>query len=175
AQQVEDVVRLVMEKHTSCIPVVDKELKVKALVTERDLLPKNTGDLKVKVSSAMVSNVISATPGMMIGDASKIMVRNRLRRLPVVSEGHLMGVVTALDILSFLAGGEYKGVHSRENLSTRVEEVMEREIASFSPNQDLGEVSAAVWETGLGGFPVQEGGRLKGIVTVTDILRHAYS
>ena len=111
---------------------------------------------------------------MMISDVAKIMVRNRLRRLPVISEDNLVGVVTAFDVLGFLEDGDYKGVFAEENLSTRVDEIMEKEVTTVDPDEDLNKVVGMVRESGYGGFPVVKDGEIIGIITTTDVLRWIY-
>jgi CBS domain-containing protein len=172
---VEDAVQLMLARRTSIIPIVEdeKSLKVAAIVTERDVLP-TTDEVGATVSEVMSEDCVTATPGMMLSDVAKIMVRNKLRRLPVVSEDKVAGVVTQFDLLRFLSRGEFRGVHAEENLSVRVSDVMSGEVVSVSPRQDLACVISLVKETGLGGFPVIEKGKLVGIVTTVDIIRHIY-
>jgi CBS domain-containing protein len=172
---VEDAVFIMLDRKSSCIPVVgsEKEMDVVALVTERDVLPP-AGEMGVAVSRVMHRDPITATSGMMISDVSKVMVRNQLRRLPVVGEDRIAGLVTVFDILGFLEDGEYKGVYAEENLSTRVEEVMETNVITVSPEDDLGKVVGLVKDVGYGGFPVVEGEKVAGIVTTTDVLRWVY-
>ncbi|MFH1126115.1 MAG: CBS domain-containing protein [Candidatus Altiarchaeota archaeon] len=172
---VEDAVNIMLDRHSSCIPVVDNKdnLKVVALVTERDILPPAV-DFGIKIKNVMQKNVITSSLGMMISDVSKIMVRNGLRRLPVVRLERLVGVVTILDILGYLERGQYKGVNAEENLSVRVEDIMEAEVVPVSPEQDLGDVCRLVRETGFGGFPVAVDDKLEGIVTTTDVFRWVY-
>jgi len=173
---VADAADIVVGKRTSCIPIVDgaRNMKVIGLVTERDLLP-TAEDFGVRVRDVMRGDVITSSRGMMISDVSKIMVRNRLRRLPVIEDEKLVGVVTVLDVLGFLSRGNFKGVDAEENLSVRVEGVMEGNVVTVRPHDDLGVVCRLVRETGYGGFPVSEGGKLEGIVTTTDVLRWVYS
>ena len=172
---VEDVVKIMLERRTSLIPIISdpEEPIVKAIVSERDILPK-VRDFGVDVSSVMQTKVITATDGMMLSDVAKIMVRNSLRRLPVIKEDTVVGVVTVFDALGYLSRGEYKGVYAEENLSTRVNEIMEEKVVSVKPTDDLGVVVKLVTETNLGGFPVIDDSRLEGIVTTTDVIRHAY-
>ncbi|MBD3387687.1 MAG: CBS domain-containing protein [Candidatus Altiarchaeales archaeon] len=172
---VEEVVDIMVDKKTSCIPVVedDEDLSVIALVTERDVLPM-AGEFGVPVSEVMNSKPITASEGMMLSDVSKVMVRNQVRRLPVIKEGSLAGVVTVFDVLGYLERGEYKGVDAEENLSTRVEEIMASEVLALRPEEDLGEAVKLIGTSGYGGFPVAEDGSLKGIITITDILRWVY-
>lgn len=171
-----DVADIVVKKHTSAIPVVEDKnnLKVVAIVTERDVLP-DMESLGVSVGDVMKKKVITATLGMTMSDVAKVMVRNRLRRLPVVSEDKVVGVVTVFDVLGYVSKGEFKGVLAEENLNTRVDEIISRDVVSVKPSQDLAEVVKMVHETGFGGFPVMEDNRLAGIVTTTDVLETFYS
>jgi len=172
---VEDAINIMIDRHSSCIPIVDngKSLTVVSVVTERDILPPAV-DFGVKIKQVMQKKVIISTPGMMLSDVSKIMVRNGLRRLPVILLEKVVGVVTIFDILGYLEKGSYKGINAEENLSVRVQDIMAPEVTSVRPEQDLGDVCRLVRETGFGGFPVVSGERLEGIVTTTDVFRWVY-
>ncbi|MFC2162925.1 CBS domain-containing protein [Candidatus Altiarchaeota archaeon] len=172
---VEDALTLMLEARKSCIPIVEDEesLKVTAVTTERDLLP-HSKDFGVTVSEVMKSHPLTSSLGMMIGDVAKIMVRNRLRRLPVIQEDTVIGVVTVFDILDFIKEGHFTGIKVTDNLATRVDEVMEKKVVSVHPENDLSQVSQQILETGYGGFPVTVEGRLEGIITTTDVLRWVY-
>lgn len=173
---IDDITKIIIEKRTSAIPIVE-DLEVKeviAIVTERDALP-TLEEFGSPVKDAMSRKCITSTPGMMISDVSKIMVRNRLRRLPVVREDELVGVVTVFDVLKFLGYGEFKGINAEEVLSkTRVEDIMERKVITLKPEDDLALVPKFVKETGIGGFPIVEDNRILGIITTSDIIRHVY-
>ncbi|MFH1056054.1 MAG: CBS domain-containing protein [Candidatus Altiarchaeota archaeon] len=173
---VEDAVSIMLDKHSSCIPIVSdsKTMGVVGLVTERDVLPHTDDKIGVAVGRVMKPKPITATLGMMLSDVSKIMVRNQLRRLPVIRQEEVVGLVTVFDVLGFLEGGEYKGVGAEENLSTRVDEIMEENIISVAPEDDLDSVVGLIHDTGYGGFPVVKDGRLEGVITTTDVLRWVY-
>lgn len=72
------------------------------ILTERDLLMKVVSlDLKpstVKVDKIMSAPIMTIAPDADITEAAKIMSRNKIRRLPVVERGKLVGIVTASDI-----------------------------------------------------------------------------
>ncbi|MBU0763132.1 MAG: CBS domain-containing protein, partial [Candidatus Altiarchaeota archaeon] len=150
--QAQDIAEIMVNKRSSIIPIVEDEaeLKVVAVVTERDMLP-NTFEYGVDVADVMSRKVITASKGMTLGDVSKAMVRNQIRRLPVIEEDSVVGVITSLDLLGYLEKGEYKGVYAEENLETRVEELMEPEVISLRPDDDLGDMVKLVKETGIGG------------------------
>lgn len=172
---IEDIVDIIIDDKTSFIPIVNKkdDLTLVGVVTERDVLPEPS-DYGITVGDVMKKDVIASSLGMMMSDVTKVMVRNRLRRLPVMREDELIGVVTVFDVLGYLERGQFKGVDAEENLSTRVDEIMEKTVVSVSPGDDLGVIPELVSETGFGGFPVVSDGKLVGIVTTTDVIRWVY-
>lgn len=172
---IDDVARLIVDRHTSAIPVVDdrKDKKVVAIVTERDILPQVEA-FGITVEEVMKTKPIISTKGMMISDVSKIMVRNGYRRLPVIAEDRVVGIVTVFDVLKFLGYGEFQHTDAEEALSERVEEIMSDEVVAVGMDQDLADVARLVRDTGIGGFPVMDKDRLVGLVTTSDIIRVAY-
>lgn len=82
--------------------IIVKSKKPVGILTERDLLMKVVSlDLKpstVKVGKIMSAPIITIAPDTDITDAARMMARNRIRRLPVVERGKLVGVITASDI-----------------------------------------------------------------------------
>jgi CBS domain-containing protein len=174
---VEEAVDIMLNKKSSCIPVIgdEKRMDIVALVSEHDLMPlEDPSGMGATVREVMHKNPIIATLGMMISDVSKIMVRNQFRRLPVIREDRLVGVVTALDVVGYLEDGHYKGVSAEENLSTRVDEILTEKVVTVDSSADVGQVVKLVKETGYGGFPVVDSEKLQGIITTTDILRWVY-
>jgi signal-transduction protein with cAMP-binding, CBS, and nucleotidyltransferase domain len=85
----------------------DDHEKVIEIVTERDLvrrvLTKEGGSSEASVKSIMSSSLIVVDPNITIEEAAKVMERNRVRRLPVVDEAELAGVVAVSDLAKALA------------------------------------------------------------------------
>jgi predicted transcriptional regulator len=81
--------------------------KIVGIVTERDLvrraLTKRSGLSRLKVKSIMSSPLITIKPDVCVEDAAKVMSSNKVRRLPVIGEDGLAGVITATDIARSLA------------------------------------------------------------------------
>jgi CBS domain-containing protein len=81
--------------------------KIVGIVTERDLvrraLTKGGGLSRLKVKSIMSSPLIIINPEAWVEDAAKVMSDNKVRRLPVVGESGLAGVITVTDIARSLA------------------------------------------------------------------------
>ena len=85
-----------------CLIVVDKG-KVAGIFTERDILTKvvetskNAG--KTKVSEIMSTKLVVGTPEMDVVDAARMMLQKKIKKLPVVTDSKLVGLVTFTDIV----------------------------------------------------------------------------
>lgn len=90
----------------SCL-LVTSNGKVVGIVTERDMvrraLTKGGGTSKLRVKSIMSSPLIIINPEAWVEDAAKVMSTNKVRRLPVVGEDGLAGIITVTDIAKSLA------------------------------------------------------------------------
>ncbi len=75
---------------------------VKGIVTERDLLFKVTAKhmdpAGLKVTEIMSSPLISIDPEASIREATKIMIDNKIRRLAVIKDGALVGMISVWDV-----------------------------------------------------------------------------
>jgi len=156
--------------------VVDDESRVKGVVTERDFLgiAANLAG-EEKVGEYMTGRVISTTPGTTIGDAAKMMVRNSFRRIPIVSEHRLVGMVTTRSLIRFIGENgifeKMRGNRIDDVLSTRVSEVMKRDPAKMSGSSSIKDAVELMLSTGEGTVCVVEDERLAGILTERDVVR----
>lgn len=106
--------------------------------------------------------------------AADVMTRERIRHLPVLEEGRLVGILTQRDVLeagmsSALGYGEKA---RREFLVTiPVKEVMTDEVVTIGPQEDARRVAELMLEHQIGCVPVIEGTKLIGLITETDLLR----
>lgn len=82
----------------SAVPVVDQADHVLGLVSEYDLLAK-TG---LVADDMMTTSVISVTVDTAISDLRQLLVNQRIRRVPVLREGRLVGIVSRGDIVALL-------------------------------------------------------------------------
>lgn len=155
--------------------IVDKDKKILGIVTERDLAfllaDKLTGK---KVEEYMTRKVVTASPGTTLGEATKTMTENSFRRLPVVSGGKLVGMLTTRMIIDFIGRNNIfaKIVENRvdEVLKTRCEEIMKTGVATVTKDMDLGEVAKVIKDEGSGTVCAVDNDRLAGILTERDLV-----
>ena len=128
---------------------------------------------RIKVVDVMTKNPLVMTPAETIGQADELMTENRIRQLPVVDEGALLGIITDRDIRSFLAQSALVEPEERAKvLRTNVREIMTAEPLTLAPDDDLREAVELLIDEKIGGIPVVDQAEgLVGIVTYVDVLR----
>lgn len=129
----DEIARLLREHRIGGLPVVDDESRVIGIVSETDLFLKEKGmpfsAVKVPTlfqrwvdpdrlaeiyeeahrhtaADVMTTEVVCVKVGDPVGHAARIMMQNNIKRIPVLQEGRLAGIVTRSDILRLMAKDE---------------------------------------------------------------------
>lgn len=101
-ETVEVAARTLAQYNIGILPVCDHRDKLCGLVTDRDLVTRcvaaNRSPAETRVSDVMTMQVTSANPDMETDVAAGIMGRCQVRRLPVVENGRLCGMVSLGDL-----------------------------------------------------------------------------
>ena len=96
-QTVGDALRLMQENHIGGIPVVDGEMKLIGIVTNRDL--RFQTEMSLPIAEVMTCKNLVTTNNPDLQEASKILLKNKIEKLPVVDENNkLIGLITYRDI-----------------------------------------------------------------------------
>ena len=106
--------------------------------------------------------------------ADDVMKMKRLRHLPVVEEGRLVGILTQRDLFhAALSTALNFGEKAQKGFlkTVVVKEVMTDEVLTIDPGADVKEAARRMIEHKIGCLPVVENGKLVGIVSETDLLR----
>lgn len=126
------------------------------------------------VRDFMQTNVITIPSDTLITDAQKIMQQNNIRRLPVVDNGKLVGIVTRTKLRD-VAPSEATSLSIWELnyllSKIKVKEVMVKNVITCTPDMTIEEAALLGAEHRIGAMPVMEGGKLVGIITSTDLFR----
>lgn len=120
----------------------------------------------------MTPNPIVIDPQTSILDALHIMKEKKVRRLPVVAHGKLVGIVTEKDLrespslkATSLSIFELNYLLAK----TPVSEVMTKDPITVTPDTTIEEAAVIMRDNQISGLPVVEDGKVVGIVTETDI------
>jgi acetoin utilization protein AcuB len=127
------------------------------------------------VREVMTGAVITAPPWMPILEARNLMVKERIRHLPVrAPHGELLGIITDRDIrLNLPSQATSLSVWEINHLLAKltVDEIMTQVVITVGPDIPAREAARLMIERQIGAMPVVDGGCLVGIVTETDLLR----
>lgn len=125
------------------------------------------------VRNKMTTNPFTISPDQTIPDAHEIMSAHGVKRLPVVKNGKLVGVVSKADIAqaspskaTSFSVGELTYLLSR----TKISQVMHKDPLTISPDALLEEAALRMRGNEVGFLPVMEGDKLVGIITESNIL-----
>jgi len=128
----------------------------------------------MRIKDVMTKNPITVSPDTLILDAQKIMRDKKIRRLPVIDKGKLVGIVTKRDLLEVAPPkGTSATLYDLNYILSqmKVKEVMRKDPIVITPYTPVEDVLRIGQEEKIGSFPVVDNGRLVGIVTESDIVR----
>ena len=99
---IKDTLDLMVENYAGSVVIVDDD-KIVGLVTERDILSRiveKDRKLSNPIESIMTKNVITISPNRSVEEAARIMTENKIKKLPVVENDKLVGIITLTDIVA---------------------------------------------------------------------------
>ena len=118
----------------------------------------------MRVKDCMTKQVISVGAGEPVSVAARLMARYNLGALPVRgTDGQLEGMLTDRDIVLRCIAAE------RSPKAVRVREVMTRSVAAAAPDTDAAAAAGIMAARQVRRLPVQEHGRLVGMVSLGDV------
>jgi CBS domain-containing protein len=117
---------LMSSNQLGCLVIMDKDVPV-GIVTERDIVRRVCAKKlpgETKVSEIMSNSLITIDPDASLKDAARVMSSNKIRRLPVLQENKLVGIVVASDFVRNLG---------KKSVSEEILEAMGRYSSSSFP------------------------------------------
>lgn len=100
-------------------------------------------------------------------DAVEIMQVRRIRRLPILWEGRLAGIVTLGDLQAVLGPNE----NSSRRAQTLLGDLMHASVHTVAPDAPLERAARLMLQHDISGLPVVERGEILGVITESDIFR----
>lgn len=119
-----DAATLMNEKTVGCLVIMDEEELV-GTITERDFVRRVVAKnlpLDTKISEIMSKKLITIDPNSSLREAARLMLKNKVRRLPVVKENKLVGIIVVADFARQL---------SKKTITEEILEAMSRYPPSF--------------------------------------------
>ena len=115
----------------------------------------------MQIVNLMTSDPVTIGPRDTLSKAKSIMDAGRFRRVPVMDDGRLVGILTERDLR------EYNGYLE----STRVNAAMRTALVTVTPYNTVENAARLMLKHKIGGLPIVAEGKLVGIVTTSDLLR----
>jgi len=115
-----EVIKLLVEHNVTGLPVVDDEGRLLGMVTEKDILMLLLYDPNVKgktVTDLMTTEITHFDEDENLMSIFESLVRSNFRRVPILSEGRLVGIVSRRDIIKFLSAKAKKAQNKDEDAS----------------------------------------------------------
>jgi CBS domain-containing protein len=127
------------------------------------------------VKAIMMKAPVTLSPDDTLDLANDIIYLGRVRHLPIVEDGRLVGVLSQRDLFgaaaTVLLG--LKGKTKKALLkSARIREVMTKPVVTIAPDTTIKEAAQKMAAKKIGCLPVLEAGSLVGLLTQTDIMRY---
>jgi CBS domain-containing protein len=101
AQPLTDVARLMKQEDVGAVPVVDGDRLV-GVVTDRDIVVRGIADGSdphvIKAGDIASRDIVTVRPDDDLDEVLRLMAQHQVRRLPVVEDGRLVGVVAQADV-----------------------------------------------------------------------------
>jgi acetoin utilization protein AcuB len=126
------------------------------------------------VRDYMTPSPVTVSPDDLLGDALDLMKKHSIRRLPVVSRGKIVGLVTEQDLMkaspssaTSLSVWEINYLFSK----IKIKNIMTREIFTVNDDTILEEAALIMQEKQISTLPVLENNHLVGIITESDIFK----
>ncbi len=126
------------------------------------------------VSKRMTPNPVTCTPDTPVFEASEIMKREGVQRLPVLDEsGNLVGIVSEKNIINASPNGKLSMVEFAHQLSLlKVGDVMSREVITVYTDDPIEQAARKMCDQDVSILPVIDyNGKLVGVVTRSDLFK----
>ena len=119
----------------------------------------------LKIEDIMVESVVTVEATASVMKAVKLMNDHEIGCLVVTRNGRAVGIVTERDLLKRVIGC------ARSPSRTKVLNIMTKPLIAGFPDMDLEDATKLMFDKKIKKLPVVDHGRLKGLITLTDVAR----
>lgn len=157
----DDVLKILKRTGISGVPVL-KNKKIVGIITRKDLLRKPE---ETQLGLLMTAKPIAIEPDMELREAARMLISQKIRRLPVVEDGHLVGLLSVADVISGLAQ-----LKNREEIKDKYTS----KTFALWEETPLPVVGRVMEISGVDAIPILDAeNKLLGIISERDLIRNS--
>lgn len=157
----DDVLRILKRTGISGVPVT-KDGELVGIITRKDMLRKSE---ETQLSLLMTSDPITIGPDATIYEAAKVMTKNNFRRLPVVEDGTLLGIISIADLVTAVA---------QKKIKEEIKSKYTSHTFALWEETPLPLVGRIMEISGVDAIPILNSEyKLTGIISERDLIKHA--
>jgi CBS domain-containing membrane protein len=126
----------------------------------------------------MMGSPVTLKPDDSLDLANDVIALGRIRHIPVVDDGKLVGMITERDLIGAAANkifGLKQASKSALLKTVKIKDVMKKRVITVAPDTPIKDAVHLMAEKKIGCVPVVSDGSLVGLVTTTDVLRYVES
>jgi CBS domain-containing protein len=157
----DDVLKILKRTGISGVPVL-KDQRIVGIITRKDMLRKSD---ETQLGLLMSPNPVTISPETRLGEAAALILKHRVRRLPVEEDGSLVGILSVADLITAIAQLKFK------------DEIKDRFTSTtFALWEDtpLSLVGRIMEISGFDAIPILDSdGILSGIISERDLIKHS--
>jgi CBS domain-containing protein len=113
-----DAIKLMADREVGSLLVIDDD-KLQGIVTERDyarkVILKGRSSESTAVGEIMTTDVLTTTETQTVNDCMGLMTERRIRHLPVVVEGRVVGLISIGDLVNAIISDQQEEIEQLEN------------------------------------------------------------
>jgi CBS domain-containing protein len=155
----DDVLKILKRTGISGVPVI-KNKKIVGIITRKDLLRKPE---ETQLGLLMTAKPLTIAPDADISEAARILVTKKIRRLPVVEDGHLLGLLSVADLVHAIA---------QKKIKDEIKDIYTSQTFALWEETPLPVVGRVMEISGVDAIPILDAeNRLQGIISERDLIR----
>lgn len=157
----DDVLKILKRTGISGVPVI-KNKKIVGIITRKDLLRKPE---ETQLGLLMTAKPVSIGPDATIRQAADLLINQCIRRLPVVEEGHLIGLLSVSDLIHAIA---------QMKIKDEIKTTYTSKTFALWEETPLPVVGRVMEISGVDAIPILDNeNKLQGIISERDLIRNS--
>lgn len=157
----DDVLKILKRTGISGVPVI-KNKKIVGIITRKDLLRKPE---ETQLGLLMTTKPVTISPDADVSEAARILVTRKIRRLPVVEDGHLIGLLSVADLIHAIA---------QKKIREEIKDEYTSQTFALWEETPLPVVGRVMEISGVDAIPILDAeNHLQGIISERDLIRNS--